>query len=750
MAGAQFNPDDKPSFNPFDLPTICDGTDSPERDCCDPCSDWIFCLRRSLYELTLAGFELEAWLAGHWLSSNSQYTADQAALTFSDGGGGETLIFDGVYLAEPPSPQGQHAPCPLPEREDDCTHTHRIRAERTIFTASLEGDEVKRFGLNVKTECVVVEDVKYLKFTVNLVWQGAKNNAVYEPAHDPQIGDPPSSEFCPPKEETPYEPEAGSDWFCCPILISDLIPVASITSLADLDNVTLNPLPPATATFSTFYGVYVYETGDSQLCLQTSGTWVCCLGVLLTSCESGAPACVYFEINECDATIDGAPADLNPSQDPLTTGEILGCTSYVYNGGCGTPGSVTCTGSVCISGPVEYVDDGVYKLKVIDGKCRIPENCGSCVPDPAKPLARVPVEVSIGVSPEGAGCSKTLTAIYPDCITPVAVYWPSIGLTGETVAYTLRNIDPESITDRRETITMVLVDDRGCVYCASTELTCGCCEGVSGHLDVTPLPDGCGAQLTASTTGNCDPEDENPPPPLIEVQFLNGDCDLYPEPCPCGPLDPDSPDYDPTGCFSCSFIMKDGDVAEITNLWTELRWRVWDRACGCFGPWTYVQNPLCDLLGLIDGAPGFSDTYGEVVGGSCDECPGGTFVRGNTEDHHWSAYWPAWKCGQRISMRWASTSGGSNPSGCVEGTIINPTDPLEDQIAFYEWDDEGIFRGCRANWSIAIYLRYGSCEGAPYECPVWCSTFLEYSCYGDNTSNPDRCDDDFGLSEGEQ
>lgn len=602
MAGPQFNPDDKPSFNPFDLPTICDGADDPDRECCDPCTDWIFCLKRSLYELTLDGFELENWLADHWLSSLSQYKADQTALKFSGDPVDETFIFDGTYIAEPPSPQGQAIPCPLPEREDACTHTHRIRAERTLITSSLEGDEAKRFGLNVNTECVVVEGVKYLKFTVNLVWQGAKDAAVYEPAHDPQVGDPPSSEFCPPKAETEYEPLPGSDWFCCPVLMSDLIPVASITSLADLASVTLNPLPPATATFSTFYGLYVYDTGvDNQLCLQTANTWVCCLGVLLITCSGGVAQCVYFEINECDATIDGEPADMSPTQDPPSSGEILGCTSYVYAGGCGTAGSVTCSGSKCISRPIEYYESGAYTLKVIDGKCRTPSDCGSCIPDEEEPTRRQaikPGDVRFTWT-AGASCSKTFTPIAPACLNIVKVYWSwgeaSTGLG--TVNHTIVNIDPENPLRRKETISAIFIDDRGCIYCWTEVVECGCCAGVSGSLSIEQVDeDGCEYKLTASVTST-----EDCPNAFIEYQKIgSGGCDPTFGDCACNELDPDVPgDH----CFPCSGTLVDGGETTITVVAGDtLRYRVWDGVCGCASEW--VEIPLyctdCDCcLGKI-------------------------------------------------------------------------------------------------------------------------------------------------------
>jgi hypothetical protein len=62
MGRQQFNPTDKPSFNLFDLPTICDDSSPGTKPCCGPCTDWIFCLLRTPLELTLPGLDFSRWL----------------------------------------------------------------------------------------------------------------------------------------------------------------------------------------------------------------------------------------------------------------------------------------------------------------------------------------------------------------------------------------------------------------------------------------------------------------------------------------------------------------------------------------------------------------------------------------------------------------------------------------------------------------------------------------------------------------
>lgn len=570
------NDDDEAVRNPFDLPVICDNAEAVP--CCDPCTDWMHCLRLSLYELTLAGFDLEAWLEGHWLSSNVQLKSGQDALKFTDAAEGESFIFDGVYIAEPPYLDAQELPCPLPERDEDCNYSHRVRAERTLFTNSLEGDTVKRFGLNVNTECVVDGENKYLKFTVNLVWQGAKNAAVYEPAYNPLDGED-DPIYCPGKEDTPYEPEAGSDWFCCPILISDLIDLSTLTSLADLDEVTLNPLPPATVTWESISGLYEVDDGDSQACLQSTNAWVCKIGYLLTACVGGAPVCVYFELNDCDATVDAIVLDsVDPGDLDEQAGEFLGCSSWLLNGESGP-----CGYFVCYSEPIEYVAEGTYKLKVINGKCRLPEGCGSCAPDPEDPHRRQKIvagDVRFTYTP-GASCAKTFTLVYPECLTIDKVYWSTGDVTegDDPLVHTIVNLDPEDGVSLKETITALIIDDRGCVYCWTEEVTCGCCEGLSGSFSIEQDPEEeCKYKFTAHLSGN-----ENCPQAYIAFVFINAGAGCLASAdefdCDCTEIDPD----DFTCIHPCVISLGDEGYYERTITgggWSVLWWIV-DGPCGC-------------------------------------------------------------------------------------------------------------------------------------------------------------------------
>lgn len=562
--------DDDPVLTQFDIPVVCN-SDSGEVACCDPCTDWIFCLKRSYYELDLDGFEFEDWLPGHWLSSNVQLASAQLALAFSNAGAGETLAFDGLFLAEPPFQDALAQAC-APHRTDDCPYTHIVRHERTILTDSPVADAVKRFGLNVQTECVVVSEVKYLRFTVNLVWQGAINNAVYVPAYNP--GDV----FCPGKGVTPYEPAEGSEWFCCPVLQSGLIALAGITSLADLNAVTLNPYDPFTVVWDSGAGLYIADGG--QECLQSTNTWVCIRGYLFILCSNGSPVCEYLAINDCVATANGTDIDtILIGEHDEYDGPYLGCSKWLVNGESAAP----CGFFYCVSEPIKYVVEGTYTLKVIDRECAISTDCKSCFPDPESPVA-IPIkhgDVRFTWVP-GPSCIKELTIVHPDCLTVDKVYW-SDGTTtigDATKSYTLKNLDPDEPTNYKESVSAIIMMTNGCVYCWEEDLTCGCCEGLAGSISITQEdPENeCEYTITAHISG----DELCPQARIVFVVHKPGSAclasiDLFD--CECYELEPGSI----TCIHPCVYGLGDGQSfpINVTGGGWKLTWWVVDGPCGC-------------------------------------------------------------------------------------------------------------------------------------------------------------------------
>lgn len=616
--------DDKPVLNMFGLPVICsDVPDENDGECCEPCSDWMYCLLQTFYSVSIpGGIDFANWLADHWLAGNTQYKAGQAALEFTDGGSGTTTIFDGEFLAEPPNQDIFAQFCDFPPRADECTHTHRMRHERTIVTDSLYDDSdpdaiidyrVKRFGMNVNTECVTVGEDKFLRFTLNLVWEGATGVVVFEPEIE-QL-DPPNDLCELPKAATPYDPSTQEKaWFCCPLAISDLIDVTTISSLADLSAVVLNKLPARTSTYSTGDGYYVKDAGPDQDCLQTANTWVCCIGMLFTRCFNGAPVCSYYEINPCDYMVDGVAID--PFWPDIETdelqGETIGCSKWEYAGGCGQIGGLTCAPSYCISRPVEF-SIGDIVLKVFDNKCRAAEDCKSCFLDPESPVATPikPGDVRFETDTPSANCNKTLCVVKPTCLTIDKVYWSDGAVTVGDDCHTanITNVDATDIGRNTQVISALILMTNGCAYCWAETLSCGCCEGVGGGLTMSvDLETACMYTFCASVTAT-----EECPQAFLELQILTpgagtpfcqaSNFDDF-DACTCEKLEPGGdPDPPCEGWNSCLLSLADGQciTREVIGV-GRVRYRIWDAPCGCASDW--IEFPIycavCDCcIGTI-------------------------------------------------------------------------------------------------------------------------------------------------------
>lgn len=637
-------PDDKPVLNIFGLPVICDdNADLASDPCCEPCSDWMYCLLQTFYTVDIPDpIEFQNWLADHWLDGNVQHKAEQGALFFSAAAGSPTAIFEGTFLAEPPNQDITAQACEFPQRADACDHTHRIRHERTVLTNSSEANLVKRFGLNVNTECVQIGEDKFLKFTLNLVWLGHVNVAYYEPPIGYDVDEETDlGIYCPPKPRTPWDADAQEvEWYCCPIAVSDLIDVTTIASLADLAAVVLNKLPPATSSYDyLFYGVWAPDNVPNQRCLQSQGTWACTVSSLMIGCEGGLPVCLYFAHDVCPYTVNGINAesywpwpigedcDTNASGEDLCTGEITGCTWLELNGGTETPGSGTCDTSACISRPLEF-GLGDIVLSVIDNKCRVATDCKSCFPDPESPIA-IPIkpgDVRFATDSASSTCSKIFYIVKPDCLTVDKVYWSdgAITLGAATHTVVIDNIDPLEPLRLRQKVSALILMTNGCYYCWEETFSCGCCEGVSGSISIATDPEGgCEFTITANvtTTLEC-------PNAFIEFQVIQpgegGPCDLAEFPhCECEQVVPGNTEDPPCPSYnSCTFGLSDGEsvVFTITGE-ARVRYRIVDGPCGCASDWlefpiVCAVCPCC--IGTIIGVSVTITGWGD--GGSCPAC----------------------------------------------------------------------------------------------------------------------------------
>lgn len=144
--------------------------------------------------------------------------------------------------------------------------------------------------------------------------------------------------------------------------------------------------------------------------------------------------------------------------------------------------------------------------------------------------------------------------------------------------------------------TLRVTDTTGCVGTATDEVSCGNDCIVEGTVSITQV-DTCRYRFCAEVdweTTTCDI-------PFVEISLGGGAVDYD---CTCEQFAEDAEFYD---CDQNTITLGDGDCTE-RNIRTSLqvRWRWWDKACGCPGPWhdygeiTCTECNCCD--GVIDGA----------------------------------------------------------------------------------------------------------------------------------------------------
>ena len=242
MAGVQFNPDDEPVFNSFDLPTICTGADDAERACCDPCEEWLFCLRRTPIEMHLPGFDLSRWLP---------CVSFSASKVLNSGGtmnGDDTNVFSGTFLALAASEHLTSGDCGVRGVTDRCTDaffddgyyepdlsvTHTTSLPRTVYAPNGHLSQVKNFYVDLKVSCELNEEEQpCLKFTVVLFFEYER---VYEAAVENTHATTGVS-ACDPAIVSEID-GLTDGWVdgvrevmthgCCPLMESALIPLAGL------------------------------------------------------------------------------------------------------------------------------------------------------------------------------------------------------------------------------------------------------------------------------------------------------------------------------------------------------------------------------------------------------------------------------------------------------------------------------------------------------------------------------------------
>lgn len=623
MAGVQFDPTDEPVFNSFDLPTMCDGVDSSGRPCCDPCQEWMQCLMRTPIEMHLPGFDLSNWLPCVSFVGTKLLQSSGIGGTLS--GGGEDDVFHGTYLALSANEtltngdcgdRGETTLCQDAWEDDGYGGgavglSHTVGLGRTILAPNADGDPIKPLRIALRTDCVIVEGEKFVKFTVILVFGFERATGICLQGCEYE-GVP----ICDPAVVAAIDNDGwGSGYLelgCCPIAESDLIPLVGL-EWADLDNITLTAVDPPD-----------WELVDP---MEPDGPWQLAsgnaCGVAKVSFIKAVPY-QHFGLPPCSPELEAA----------------CGSSAFVGhhelgNAGCPHPsesgatvwveGSQLDCGSLHIWIPPPItMNSGDAFLKVLAQSCRPSDGCSTCIPDAeGAPHAAVPAKFWWTAS-SGTSCGKTFTPHATDCLNIVRVYWPWGAVTDglDPVSHTLVNLTDGGSANYSEKITAVAIDDRGCLYCFTNTPACGCCEGVSGSLSITTDPEtACTYTFCASvtTTEECGQA-------FIELQYYDGNpsepgpCDGGWKDCECTQVVPGN-EVDPPceGWQSCMVALSDGQCfTTAIHLTGRARYRVWDGPCGCASEWVdfpvhcadcnccagKVQRVYATIFGWAPGCPG--------------------------------------------------------------------------------------------------------------------------------------------------
>lgn len=340
------------------------------------------------------------------------------------------------------------------------------------------------------------------------------------------------------------DPEYGLFLFLWPILEGAAIAVDDDFELSDLTSLTFSAYDSNIMRDDQFFGLFDDETGIYYPNCGTGGSPV----PGQTDCE----LCCWWD----DAT------DRDESPVPIVSAP--GCSADLV--------LVNCSGP---AGPCEA-------CPTLDP------------PDPGQAVE--PVEIGFTHT---MTCFMSFTAVVPDCLDVVEYFW-SFGKTGATSHHLIDGIC-DGGSGRCLDVSLIVVDSRGCIYRYAESVSCGCpCDGASGSLTAELAPDGMGGYLDcndvhgdssvllcpylfSASVGGC----ETAFIELCHKEFVDYNC------TDCPTLDP-NPCENAMGLASC-LTLGDGDTF---LAWIDVgsdapndcwQWRVWDGACGCPGPWNYIQ-----------------------------------------------------------------------------------------------------------------------------------------------------------------
>lgn len=491
----QLNEDDKPILNTFGLPALCE-TENPARECCSPCSDWIFCLQRSPIEMNLTGFDFSRWLP--CVSMSAHKVLHASGVFTGDDGADPTSIFEGTFLALTANATLTNGDCGSRGLVDRCQDlfyddglgqnayplTHTTSQGRTVYAPDAYLSPSKHYYVDLNVVCVENgEGEQCVKFEVVLHFEFERLETIgvgcvseYVPgvngcdygsvsAIDNLLieGETPGHIFF--NEGESHIQERG----CCVLMQSECIPLEGLT-WADLDNIELT---------STNMGVCDWELSDEE---DPESSWGCpddflnqipCLGRSFGKFKS-IPYSVGADCDEYEAC-----GGVLPGTTPITG------VHDPFNAGCPHPAEGGATVWTMFGGNGVWIPppitggEGSF-LRVLPSSCDRVPNCSTCETD-----NHIALPVVFDFTWVGTGCNKFFTPRITSCVNVVKVYWSWGEVTDglEGISHTIANLGEDGFT-KTEDITAIAVDDRGCIYCYKETIICGCCPGASGSLSI--------------------------------------------------------------------------------------------------------------------------------------------------------------------------------------------------------------------------------------------------------------------------
>lgn len=321
------------------------------------------------------------------------------------------------------------------------------------------------------------------------------------------------------------------------------------------------------------------------------------------ACPCFPGGCIEWLVSDPIDLTTTAPADLVDIE--LHAADTESCGRHALHGG-GAPSAL---------------------LSMAHPDCDLVHDCDVCEPDEDELTPLVPVEIDFAIDFQGfiddenGPYSVRLEAVIPECldVDPDNIIWNN-GKTGPIVNHvvetpcTEEEIEgtgeeiPDPLPAYCEAISLIVIDNRGCIYRNTKLSEPGACEcEASGSLSITPTENACEWLLEATVSSTCEG---------AYLEVCAGVASLVQD---CDPTD---------GCLGATGECEVGEgdlitvctgmadedtlLIDVSCHNKEIRWRYWDSFCGCHGPWNYEEVLACEQCEHCEG--GYTGFNMEISG----------------------------------------------------------------------------------------------------------------------------------------